>query len=99
MRHWIRFGTSTFSLWLVTLVIPGFNVYHVHIAVLIGIIIALIGWIIESLFQGEISPFAHAVIGFFISAGVLILSSITPFLSGNVLGVLIVSLFIGMVDL
>jgi len=99
MRHLIRFATSIFNLMLVTVFIPGFIIFHFQTALLIGIIISLIGWVIESLLKGDISPFARAIISVLVTAGVLTLFSMTPFVSINVLGILIVALLTGTVDL
>ena len=99
MRHFIRLITSVLTLLLISVFIPGFIVHHLQTAFFIGIIISLIGWVIESCLQGEISPFARAVIGVIITTVVLTLFSLTPFVSINALGMIIAALIIGTVDL
>lgn len=99
MRHLIRLTTAVFSLMLTTVFIPGFVVYQFQTAFVIGIIISFIGWVIEYFLQGEISPFARAVIGVVVTAGVLSLFSITNLVSINLLGLIVTSLLTGTVDL
>ncbi len=99
MRHLIRLATVIFSLMLTSVFIPGFVIYQFQTAFVIGIIIALVGWIIESILWGEISPFARAVIGVIVTAGMLSLFSITNLVSLNLLGLVVTSLLTGTVDL
>lgn len=99
MKHFIRLATSVFSIMLTTVFIPGFIVHRFLTAFVIGILIASIGWAIESFIQGEISPFARAVIGVVVTAGVLALFSITNLATINLLGLVVTSLLTGTVDL
>lgn len=99
MRHFIRLITAVLTLLLLSVLLPGFIVYHLQTALSTGMIIAFIGWILESCLQGDISPFARAVLSVIITTVVLTLLSLTPLVSINALGMIIAALIIGTVDL
>lgn len=99
MRHVIRLATAVFSMMITTVFIPNFAIHHFQTAFIIGIVIAVIGWIIEFFLQGEVSPFARGIIGVLSTAAGLILFSMTNLVTINLSGLLITSLLTGTVDL
>ena len=99
MKHLFRLITVISSIMLTSLFISGFMIYRFQTALIIGMIITIIGWIIEAALQGEISPFARGVLAAVVTAGVLLLFSITSLVSINWIGIVIASMLTGTVDL
>lgn len=100
LRHVIRFIVAAIVLMIVGFLVPGFTVNSFWTALFAAVVIAAIGWIIEAMFGDRVSPFNRGIVGFIVSAVVIYL---TQFLvSGfhvTVLGALLASLVIGIVDL
>lgn len=99
LKHLFRFITVVSSMMLISLFLPGFMIYRFQTALIIGLIITVIGWIIEAAIQGEISPFARGVLAAVLTAGVLLLFSITNLVSINWIGITIAAVLTGTVDL
>jgi uncharacterized membrane protein YvlD (DUF360 family) len=87
-------------LMVVGFLVPGFNVAGFWTAIFAAVVIALIGWGVEALFGDKISPYNRGIVGFLVSAVVIY---VTQFLvSGfrvTILGALLASLVIGIIDL
>ena len=63
-------------------------------------VIAAIGWVFERVFGQNISPYGRGLIGFLVGAVVIFLAqAIVPGMHVTVLGALLASLIIGIVDL
>ncbi|MGE5701540.1 MAG: phage holin family protein [Clostridia bacterium] len=100
LRHVIRFVVAAIVLMIVGFLVPGFAVSSFWAALFAAVVIAVIGWIVEAMFGNRVSPFSRGIVGFLVSAAVIYL---TQFLvSGfrvTILGALLASLVIGIVDL
>jgi putative membrane protein len=100
LRHIIRFVVAAIVLMIVGYLVPGFSVNGFWPAIMAAVVIAVIGWLIESMFGDRISPYNRGIVGFLVSALVIYL---TQFLvSGfrvTILGALLASLVIGIIDL
>lgn len=100
LRHVIRFIVAAIVLMFVGFLVPGFSVNSFWTAVLAAIVIAVIGWIIEAIFGDRISPYNRGIVGFLVSAVVIYATQF--FVSGfrvTILGALLASLVIGIIDL
>jgi putative membrane protein len=100
MRHVIRFIVAAVVMMFVGFLVPGFSVSSFWTALLAALVIAGIGWIVESLFGEGISPYNRGIVGFLVSAGVIYLTKF--FVSGfrvTILGALLAALVIGIIDL
>jgi putative membrane protein len=100
LRHIIRFVVAAIVLMIVGYLVPGFSVNGFWPAIMAAVVIAVIGWLIESMFGDRISPYNRGIVGFLVSALVIYM---TQFLvSGfrvTILGALLASLVIGIIDL
>lgn len=96
----VRFIVSALVLLFVGFLVPGFAVYGFWNALLAALVIAVLGWIIESLFGRNISPFGRGIVGFLISAAIIYM---TQFIVGGIrvtiLGAILAALVIGIIDL
>ncbi len=99
-KHIVRFLVSAITLLLIGYLVPGFQVYGFISAFLAGLVIAALGWIVESFFGDDISPYGRGIVGFLTTAVIIYL---TQFIVGGVrstiMGALLASLVIGIVDL
>lgn len=100
IRTIIRFLVSAVVLLLVSWLIPGMSVAGFTGALIAALVIAAIGWIAEKAFGDEASPQARGLVGFLSAAVVIYLSQfvVPGSISVSVLGALLASLVIGLVD-
>ncbi|WP_128894861.1 phage holin family protein [Longirhabdus pacifica] len=101
VRHIFRFIVSAIVLLFVSWIVPQFSIGGFFSALFFAVVIALIGWGVESLQGGRrITPFGRGIVGFIISAAVIWVSQ---FFVGNVdvtiIGALLAALVIGLLDL
>ncbi|ADU52272.1 membrane protein of unknown function [Thermaerobacter marianensis DSM 12885] len=95
----IRFIVSAIVLLLVGFLVPGFRIMGFVNALLAAVAIAAIGWLIEALLGRNVSPQARGLVGFLTSAVVIYaVQFIVPGMSVSILGALLASLIIGIVD-
>ncbi|MFP4662653.1 MAG: phage holin family protein [Halanaerobiales bacterium] len=95
----VRFIVSALVLLAVGYIVPGFSMVGFVNALLAAIVIAVLGYVIESIFGENISPQSRGVVGFFTSAVVIYLTQfIIEGLSVSILGALIAAFVIGLVD-
>jgi putative membrane protein len=95
----IRFVVSALVLLFVSFLVPGFKVGGFLGALLSAVVIAVLGYIVESLFGKNVSPQSRGVVGFLTAAAVIYLAQfIVPALEVSVLGALLAALVIGIVD-
>lgn len=96
----VRFIVSALVLFLVAWLLPGITVNGFTGAILAAVVIAVLGYVIESLLGEKISPQRRGLVGFATSAVVIYLAQfIVPnFLSVNVVGALLAALVIGIID-
>lgn len=103
MRGWlgaiVRFVVSALVLLVVGFFLPGFEIMGFRNALLAAIIIAVIGYIIESLIGEGVSPQSRGLVGFLTSASVLwITQFMVPQMRVSIIGALLAALLIGIVD-
>ena len=97
----VRFLVSAVVLLVVSWLVPGFSVAGFTGAVLAAIVIALLGWVAEKLLGDKVTPHSRGLVGFLSAAVVIYLSQfIVPgSISVTVVGALLASLLIGLIDL
>ena len=96
----VRFIVAAIVLLLVSWIVPGFSVHGFGSALLLALIIALLGWVVESIFGKRVSPFGRGIVGFLVSALVIWLSQyIVNDVSASILGALLAALVIGIIDI
>lgn len=100
LRHVIRFVVAAVVLMFVGFLVPGFSVNNFWTALIAAVVIALLGWIVEAFFGDRISPYNRGIVGFLVSAAVIYLTQfvVTGFYV-TILGALLASLVIGIIDL
>lgn len=95
----VRFLVSAIVLLVVGRIVPGFTIYGFWNALLAAVAIAVVGFLIESLLGRNVSPRSRGVVGFITAAVVIYLTQyIVPTMRVSVLGALIASLVIGIID-
>ena len=96
----IRFLVSAVVLLVVSWLIPGFSVSGFTGAVIAAIVIALLGWLVEKLLGDKVTPRSRGIVGFISAAIVIYLSQyiVPDSISVSILGALLASLVIGLVD-
>jgi putative membrane protein len=96
----LRFVVAAVVLMLIGYVVPGFSHLTFWEALLAALVVAAAGYIIESLFGRKVSPYNRGLVGFVVAAVVIYLAQfVVPGLHVTVLGALLASLVIGLVDL
>ncbi len=100
LGHVVRFVVSAIVLMFVGFIVPQFTVGGFWSALLLALVIAVIGWIIEGIFGKKITPFGRGIVGFLTSALII---WIAQFIVGGVrvsiIGAILAALVIGIVDL
>ncbi|WP_134684701.1 phage holin family protein [Brevibacillus migulae] len=100
VRHIIRFVVAAVVLMFVGFLVPGFSVNSFWTAFLAALVIAGIGWIVEAIFGDKISPYNRGIIGFLVSALVIYFTQfVVRGFYVTILGALLASLVIGIIDL
>ncbi|GAB7388741.1 phage holin family protein [Bacillaceae bacterium] len=99
-RHVIRFVVSALVLLFVGFIVPGFEVFGFGSALLAALVIAVLGWAIETLVGKDISPYGRGIVGFLTSAAIIYLTQFfVPGVNVSIIGALLASLVIGIIDL
>lgn len=100
LAHAIRFIVSALVLLFVGFLVPQFSVGGFGSALLLALVIAAAGWIVEGIFGKQISPFGRGIVGFITSAFIIWLAQ---FVVGDVsvtwIGAILAALVIGIIDL
>lgn len=100
LRHIIRFAVAAIVLMLVGFLVPNFAVYGFWNAFLAAIVIAVLGWVIESFFGERLSPYNRGIVGFIVSAIVIYVTQFfIPGVEMTILGALLAALVIGIIDI
>lgn len=95
----IRFIVSALVILFLAFLLPGFHVVGFWNALLAALAIAVIGWIVETLFGRHISPYGRGLIGFIVGAIVIYaVQFMIPTMHVTVVGALLASLIIGVID-
>ncbi|MGC5326340.1 phage holin family protein [Brevibacillus sp. SYSU BS000544] len=100
IRHIVRFVVAAIVLMVVGFLVPGFTVSSFWTALFAAVVIAVIGWVLEAMLGQRISPYNRGIIGFLVSAVVIYVTQF--FVTGfrvTILGALLASLVIGVIDL
>jgi len=100
LRTIVRFVVAALVLMFIGVIVPGFRTLNFTSALLAAIVIAAVSYLIELVLGRNISPYAHGVVGFLVSAIVIYITQfIVPGMSVSVIGALLASLIIGLIDL
>jgi putative membrane protein len=96
----VRFLVSAFVLLVVGYLVPQFTVGGFWSAMFLALVIALIGWVIESVIGTRATPFGRGVVGFVTSVAVIYFAQfLVAGVSATLLGAIMAALVIGIVDL
>lgn len=71
LGHVVRFVIAAIVLMVVSWIVPGFAVGGFWSALLLALVIALLGWIVEGIFGKRVNPFGRGIVGFIVSALVI----------------------------
>ncbi len=100
LGHVVRFVVSAIVLMIVGWLVPNFTVGGFWSALLLALIIALFGWIVEGIFGKNVTPFGRGIVGFLVSALVIWLSQfVVGGVTATIIGAILAALVIGIVDL
>jgi putative membrane protein len=95
----VRFIVSALVLMLVSFLLPGFATLGFGAAIIAAIVIAVLGFIAESIFGKKVSPQNRGIIGFVVSAAVIYLAQfIVPGMEVSIIGAALAALVIGVID-
>ena len=95
----VRFIVSALVLMLVSFLLPGFATLGFGAAIIAAIVIAVLGFIAESIFGKKVSPQNRSIIGFVVSAAVIYLAQfIVPAMEVSIIGAALAALVIGVID-
>ncbi len=96
----VRFLISALVLLVVSWLIPGLSVAGFTGAIIAAVVITFLGWVVEKLLGKSITPRSRGLVGFISAAVVIYLAQyIVPgSIRVNILGALLASLVIGLVD-
>lgn len=96
----VRFIVSALVLMLVGFLIPGFRALTFLHALFAAVVIAVLGWVVESLLGKSVSPYGRGVVGFLVSAiTIWIAQFVVPGMSVSIIGALLAAFVIGIIDL
>lgn len=100
LLHWvIRLILFVIVLGITSFFTPGFTINGIWAFVLAAVVITVVDYIVESLMGENISPLGTGLKGFIISAIIIYLVQfIVPHMSVSIIGALIASLVIGIID-
>lgn len=95
----VRFIVSAIVLMLVSFLLPGFAQMGFTVALIAAVVIALLGFIAESVLGKRVSPQNRGIIGFVTSAVVIYVAQwLVPGMSVTILGAALAALVIGIID-
>ena len=100
LGHVVRFVVSAIVLMIVGWLVPNFTVGGFWSALLLALIIALFGWILEGIFGKKITPFGRGIVGFLSSALVIWLAQfVVGGVRATIIGAILAALVVGIIDL
>jgi putative membrane protein len=95
----VRFVVAALVLLFLGFVLPGFHLVGFLNALLAALVIAVVGWIVESIFGKEVSPYGRGLVGFIVGAVVIYGAQfVVPTMRVSIVGALLASLVIGIID-
>jgi putative membrane protein len=85
---------------VISFIIPGISVAGFGGALIAAVVIAVLGYIVESLLGKKISPQNRGIVGFLVSAAVIYLAQfiVPAFIQVGIIGALLAALAIGVID-
>lgn len=96
----IRFIVSAVVLLVVSFLLPGFAVLGFGGALLAAVVIAILGFIVESVMGKKVSPHNRGVIGFLTAAVVIYVAQFfVPQMTVSIIGAALAAVVIGLVDI
>ena len=96
----VRFIVSALVLMLVGFILPGFKTMSFFHALFAAVVIAALGWVVESLLGKTVSPYSRGEGGFLVSAVIIWAAQfIVPGMSVSLVGALLAAFVIGIIDL
>lgn len=96
----VRFVVSALVYMFVAYIVPGFSLANFWTALIAAVVVALIGWAVEAMFGRAINRFGRGIVGFVVSVVILYVAQwVIPGMRVTVLGAIIASLVIGLIDL
>lgn len=96
----VRFIVSAIVLMVVSFLVPRFSVGGFGSALLLALVIALLGWLIEGIFGRRVTPFGRGIVGFLTSALVIWLAQfVIDDVRATLIGAILAALVIGIIDL
>lgn len=96
----IRFIVSALVLMFVGFLLPGFSTMSFFTALLAAIVIAALGWVVESTLGKSLSPSRRGLVGFIVSSIVIWAAQfIVPGMEVSIFGALLAAFVIGIIDL
>ncbi|MGI6667099.1 MAG: phage holin family protein [Bacillota bacterium] len=95
----VRFIVSAIVLMVMGMVLPGFRLFGFVNALVAALVIAALGWAIEAILGERVSPQSRGLIGFIVAAIVIYVAQfLVPGMSVTILGALLASLVVGIID-
>lgn len=95
----IRFVLTAIVISIISFFTPGFTVRGWWPVILAAVIITLLDWIIEKLFNTGVSPFGNGLKGFIITVLILYFTQfLVPDMKVTIWGAIIASIIIGIID-
>ena len=96
----VRFVVSAVVLLLVSYIVPGLRVAGFTGALIAAVVISVLGYAIEKVFGDKITRTGRGAVGFITAAVVIYLSQflVPAYISVSIIGALLASLVIGIVD-
>jgi len=95
----IRFIVAALVILFLGFLLPGFHITGFWDALGAAAVIAALGWLAETLFGRRVSPYGRGLVGFIAGAVVIYAAQfVIPGMRVTVLGALLASLVIGVID-
>lgn len=96
----VRFIVSAIVLMLVSFLLPGFATLGFGSALIAAVVIALLGFIAESVLGKKISPHNRGIVGFIVAAIVIYIAQfLVPGMHVTVVGAALAALVVGIIDI
>jgi len=100
LGHVVRFVVSAIVIMIVGYIVPNFSVGGFWSALMLALVIAILGWIVEGIFGKRVTPFGRGIVGFLASAAVIwVAQFVIGHVHATILGALLAALVIGIIDL
>lgn len=94
-----RFVIAAIVLWVTAILTPGYSIVGFWTPLIQAVVIVALDYVIRALTGIDASPFGRGFIGFIVSAVIIYLTQyVIPGVSVTVLGALIASLIIGIIE-